>query len=470
MTGDILYLDADPGVRRLGDGRVLLGGSPLRVLRLSDPAARLVHGWWAGDPVGPAPRHRALADRLVDAGLAHPRRESGGPTAADVTAVVPVRDHAAALARLLPALDGLATVVVDDGSRTPLPGATVRHDRPRGAAAARNTGWRLAGTDLVAFLDADVTPEPGWLDPLLRHFADPRVVAVAPRVCSTAGPTLLQRYERARPSLDMGEVGAVVRPWSRVPYLPTATLLVRVSALKELDGFAEDMLVGEDVDLVWRLVAGGGRVRYEPASRVRHATRPDWRAWARQRFTYGSSAAPLALRHGTAVTPVKVSPWSGVAWAAIALGRPRAGLAVAGVTAALLPRKLAAVGVPAGESLRLAVLGHLGAGRLLADALVRAWGPVAVPGLLASRRGRLVLAAVLARHVRDWQRQRPDVDLLRWVALRLADDLTHGAGVCWGALRHRTLAPLLPDLAGWPGRDGVDERPADPRAAGESGR
>jgi hypothetical protein len=65
----------------------------------------------------------------------------------------------------------------------------------------------------------------------------------------------------------------------------------------------------------------------------------------------------------------------------------------------------------------------------------------------------------------DWYRKRPPVPLPQWVAARILDDAAYGAGVWWGALRYRTMTPLLPDLADWPGRDGVDtggveERPA----------
>ncbi|GAA1158795.1 mycofactocin system glycosyltransferase [Kitasatospora gansuensis] len=456
-----LHLTADQSVQFWEDGRTLLGGSPYRVLRLSTQAAALVGGWLAGAPVAPVTAHRLLAARLVRAGIAHPVHRSARLTAQDVTLVVPVRDQPDGLAGLAAAVaDTAKLLLVDDGSKLPIPGAAVRHEHSRGPAAARNSGWRKAGTELVAFLDADVTPEPGWLEPLLRHFEDPDVVAVAPRVRSTPGRSLLARYEQTRSPLDLGPVGGVVRPGSRVSYLPSAALVLRTSALRELGGFDERMRFGEDVDLIWRLAAGTGLVRYEPAAVVRHEPRPDWRAWAKQRFGYGTSAAPLALRHGRAVAPVKVSFWSAAAWAALALGRPATGVAIAAGTAALLPRKLAPFGVPARESLQLAARGHLGAGRLLGDAVTRSWWPVAVPLLAATRAGRPLLAAAFARHAVDWYRDRPLVDLPRWTAARIADDLAYGAGVWWGALRHRTVAPLLPDLSDWPGRDGV-QRPAD---------
>jgi mycofactocin system glycosyltransferase len=454
-------LALDGSVRRYDGGRVMVGGSPLRLLRLTPDGADRVAGWLDGRPVDDDPRDGRLARRLVDAGLAHPLFDSGPYRAADVTLVVPVKDNAAGLAALLANTAEMADrIVVDDGSATPLPQATLRNPAPRGPAAARNSGWRLAAGELVAFLDSDTVPEPGWLDTVLPLFADPQVAAVAPRVRtgpgstalgSTAlGSTALGRYETDRSSLDMGAEPAAVRPLSRVSYVPTAALVVRRSALAAAGGFDERLRFGEDVDLVWRLVARGQTVRYQPAAVVWHAARPGLRAWLRQRYDYGTSAAPLSARHPDKLCPVRMSRWSAAAWALAAAGHPLAGLAVAAVTAGLLPRKLRGRGLPSAASLGLAARGHLGAGRLLADAVRRTWWPIA----LLSPFGRRVLLASLLPCLIAAAGRPHDLDRLRWAALRIADDLAYGAGVWAGCLRHRTLRPLRPRFAEWPGRSG----------------
>ncbi len=448
-AGTRVVLDED--VRRLSGGRVLLGGSPLRLVRLGPGGAALLDRWLAGEPVGDDPQGADLARRLLDAGLLHP---TPGPCALsldDVTLVVPVRDNAVGVSRLLAATTDLPDrIVVDDGSSAPLLHATARHSRPAGPAAARNTGWRSAGTDLVAFLDSDTVPEPGWLDSVLPLFTDPVVLAVAPRIRSAALPhsRLVPRYEVDRSSLDMGSRPAAVRPMSRVSYVPSAALVVRRSALSDVDGFDEGLRFGEDVDLVWRLIERGGTVRYQPEAVVWHEPRADLRSWLRQRFDYGTSAAPLSKRHPGLLSCARMSRWSAAAGVLAAAGHPLAGFAVAAITASLLPRKLRDRGVPAGESLRLAGLGHLGAGRLLADATRRAWWP---PALLNKRARRALLISMLPCLL-EAVTEHHELDRLRWAALRIADDLAYGAGVWAGCARHRTLAPVLPQFTEWPGR------------------
>jgi len=468
-------LRPDPGTRTLAGGTVITGGYPIRVLRLSPAGARHVAGWWAGTPVPVNPKARALARRLLDTGIAHPLLENGPAEQAkerpEVTVVVPVRDRHAELARCLAGLTGGGRViVVDDGSRDPgaiqgvaaAAGASVvRRPVNGGPAAARNTGLAAAATPLVAFLDSDCVPGPGpanWLDALLPHFADPAVGAVAPRIVPhEAGRTWLARYEGASSTLDMGHRASIVRPGSRVPYVPGAALVVRRQAAGT--GFAEDMQVGEDVDFVWRLGTSGWRVRYEPAATMGHQHRVRLPEWFGRRKDYGTSAADLELRHPGAVRPLYASAWTAAAWLAAALGHPEAGAVVTGTGTALLARRLAQVTGEAwprpadSAAWRLAVRqaagGTLAAARPLGSAISRTWWPVALPAAIAVRRLRLPLAAlVLAPPLLDWLDRRPPLDPARYVAARLLDDAGFSVGVWQGCAERRTVRPLLPVLRG----------------------
>jgi mycofactocin system glycosyltransferase len=442
-----------PTVRRRPDG-ALLGGAPLRLMRLSSRAQALLAG---GGVVVRDATTAELAARLLDAGLAVP--ELSPHPADDVTVVIPVRDRPAALARLLGALRAdpetarLPVVVVDDGSVQPVQSVEVhvlRHSVAQGPAAARNTGLRAVRTQFVAFLDSDCVPSPGWLGRLRSQFDDPRLAVVAPRIVALAdtGHGWVSAYEAAASALDMGPEPAPVRPLSAVPYVPSAALVARRAALG--DGFDETMQVAEDVDLVWRLAAAGWRVRYDPAARVAHEHPARAGQWLRRRAFYGTGAALLAARHGSAVAPVVLAPESALAWALAIGGGRRGRAAAAGVlalTSVRLARRLARPGerLPMGFATALVLRGQGASGRTLARAVTRHHWPVAVAAAAVSRRARRGLLAVgAADAVLGWWPERGRVGPVRFALGRRLEDLGYGAGLWWGALRAHDLRALLP--------------------------
>jgi len=487
-----MRLAPDPGTRLVAGGTVLVGGSPVRVLRLTPAGARQVAGWFAGEPVPSGAGARTLARRLLDAGIVHP--DFGAPGAAvlgtggdvGVTVVIPVRDRHAELARCLSGLRDLPRViVVDDASADPLAikriatehgAAVIRRPVNGGPGAARNTGLAAAETDLVAFLDSDCVPRPGWLEGLLPHFTDPAVGAVAPRIVpAQAGSGWLARYEGASSTLDMGVRPSVVRPGARVSYVPGAALVVRRNAAG--GGFRAGMYVGEDVDFVWRMTAAGWRVRYEPAAVMGHDHRVTFRAWFTRRADYGTSAAALEQLHPGSVRPLYASWWTVGAWAAALSGRPVTATALTATATALLARRLARVtgedwplpAIPNADNskkrprrltlpaqgaawelaARLAGGGTIAAARPFGSALSRTWWPVAVPAALAVRRLRLPVAAlILAPPLLDWADRKPPLDPVRYVAARLLDDAAYSLGVWQGCFARRTIRPLLPVIGG----------------------
>jgi mycofactocin system glycosyltransferase len=418
---------------------VLVGGSPVRLIRLRPAGAAVLDRWLAGAPVGPVAGAQALARRLLDAGLVHPRPPAApaAPGRGRVTVVIPVRDRAAGLAATLRALgDAGPVVVVDDGSASPVEGAAIRHASSRGPAAARNAGWRAATTELVAFVDADCEPAPGWLDLLLPHFADAAVGAAAPRIVCRGSA-----YERQRSPLDLGPREALVRPGSVVAYVPTAALVVRRQALAELGGFDEALRFGEDVDLVWRLVRTGWQVRYEPAARVVHPSRADLAGWLEQRYQYGRSTGPLGVRHGRAVAPLGIAPSSAAVWALAWRGHPWLAAGVAAVSTAAVARRGGSDRATAAALARLAVGGHLGAGWALAGALRRAWLP---PAMLIAGPGPVAAALIIPPLV-EWARGRAgELGPVRWLLARGADDLAYQTGVWAGVIQSRSTAAISP--------------------------
>jgi mycofactocin system glycosyltransferase len=459
----------DPGTKQV-DGDTLFGGAPARVLRLSRTGRAALAELRAG-PVRSDAAGR-LARKLTDTGLAHPRPPEL-TSRPDVTVLIPVRDRAVLLDHCLSALGNRYPVlVVDDGSEDPGAvadvaaahgAALVRRPVNGGPGAARNTGLLGVATDLVAFLDSDCVPEPGWIERLAAHLADPAVAAAAPRMVAVpAGASWAGRYTTAACCLDLGGAEARVVPGTRVAYVPTAALVVRRAALAGGGSVFDPALRwGEDVDLVWRLHAAGWRIRYEPAARVSHREPDGWAALLARRFRYGTSAAPLALRHPGQVPPLVLHPWPALTVAGLLAGRPEvAGLSFTGSVLAMR-RTVHRAGLPARGVVPAMLDGTrqtwLGIGRYACQfgAPVLAAALVAPGGRSRARRwARRAAAAslLLGPPLTAWSARRRSLDPVRYVLGHLADDAAYGVGVWAGALRARSLAPVRPVIAWHPFR------------------
>lgn len=436
---------------RSRDGSVLVGGTPGRLVRLSAAGAAALDRLLAPDAdPAPAPAVDALAARLTAAGLLHP---VGRGADVALTTVIPVRDGGPALAELVAALTGQGEViVVDDGSRDGSPAAAgavgarvIANAGAAGPAGARNSGLAAARTELVAFLDADCRAAPGWAAPLAGLLvADPGLALAAPRVRSAPGEGRVARYETARSPLDMGGDPARIGPGRRVAYVPSAALVARREALESVAGFDERLTVGEDVDLVLRLIDAGWTARYAPEAEVLHRPRTDWRALARQRYGYGTSAAPLQRRHPGATAPLRANPHTATAWlAGAALGWRGA----AGATA-LSALRAAAAGDRTEVRLALAgaaARGHLHATGQLARAATREWLPLTLAACAVSRRARRCATGALAVALLGDRRPgaRP-LDPLSYAALTVVDRTAYCAGLWRGAVGERSLAALAP--------------------------
>lgn len=472
-----------PGVRWL-DGATLAGGSPYRVVTLTATGAALLRGLLAGQPL---PAGEPAVDRLMH------RLRTGGlllapaPAAADhdgVTVVIPARSAAGPVRELLDTLPAdLPVVLVDDGSPVPLaplsaerPGLTVvRHERSRGPAAARNAGAATARTPWIAFIDADTIPDPQWIDRLKAQIADTtgtttgdpgeaRVVLAAPQIVPLTGSGSGGWFEQRVCALDLGHTPSEVGPGRAVSYVPSAAMLVHADSFAAVGGFNEDMHVGEDVDLVWRIAAHGA-VRYYPDVHVGHRPRGTLAAALNRRRLYGTSAADLAGRHPGSLRHVDVSVWSLGPWLLAVLVHPAAGLLAGGVTAMIAPWGMPELS-PA-HARKLAILGHLRAGAALGRWLIRPMLPVtlAVAGVRPRIGWRLAAAAaagLIYQAVQDVRtgeaadgsepaglsgRLRAGAD--SFVAHAL-DDAAYGLGVWQGVLRRRNPEPILPKVRDLP--------------------
>ncbi|NEB00908.1 mycofactocin biosynthesis glycosyltransferase MftF [Streptomyces sp. SID13726] len=449
----------DRHTRVLDEGRALLGGFPTRLIRLTPRARPLLYD----RTLRVTNRASALlADRLLECGMAVPAVERL-PLCPDPrwTVVVPVRDRARPLDRLLTALGTHhPVVVVDDASRHPGQVAAVaaKHgarlvELPAnlGPAGARNAGLRLVTTPYVVFADSDVVVDPDTITTLLRHFADPRVAMAVPRITGlpgTAARGWIGRYEEVRSSLDLGRHPAAVCPGTPVSWASTACVVARVDALR--DGFDESLRVGEDVDLCWRLAENGRRVRYEPSVEAAHEHRVRLGDWFTRKVAYGTGADPLARRHPEFIAPAVLAPWNTALVVALLAQRrwslPAAGAAF-GVATVTIARKLDGTGHPYRLALRLTANGAVSALSQTSALLTRHWWPLAALGCAVSSRVRRATAvAALTDIALEYRKDEAALDPVRYGVARRLDDIAYGTGVWFSALRGRSTKALRPRL------------------------
>ena len=480
-------------VEQAGDRWRAVGEVPLSVVAVNSAAARLLRAAVGGASLGElAAAARTDPDRVLRLCEYFRRRglleaRSAGPAEVDdvsgsaasfvdagadlptVSVVVPVKDRADELASCLSALDSLdyprdrmEVIVVDDGSADDGPAEiaaragcrVVLNGVNRGPGYSRNAGVAVARGEILAFIDSDCVAGSGWLRELTPYLAWERVAAVGGRVEGFADSSRLDRYEQVASPLDMGRHVLLAADDGSTFYVPTCNLLVRRSAYLAVGGIREDLRVGEDVDLCWRLRARGDYLVHVPGGSVRHRHRSTVRGALRQRACYGTSEAALQMLHPlkrkTFSLPLPAAASFVLVGAGVVAGRP---WLVAAVVAPLVGDgvarwvrlRRAGVRLPSMIVAASTVRGHLSLAFVLSFHLVRyhlavlLLGGFAWPGLWA-----LAVIAVFGVGTVEYVTRRPRLGLLTYLIFFVGEHLAYQVGVAAGCLRRRTFRSYLP--------------------------
>ncbi|HEV2784720.1 MAG TPA: glycosyltransferase [Actinophytocola sp.] len=148
-----------------------------------------------------------------------------------------------------------------------------------GFAGGCNLGARHATGSVLAFLNNDARPHPGWAAAAVAVLrAEPTVAAVASKVLDWDGRTI-DFADAGLTWFGMGYKRHAGRPAGTltddeprdVLFATGSAMFVRAGVFHALGGFDERFFMFyEDVDLGWRLNLRGWRVRYEPGSVAYH--------------------------------------------------------------------------------------------------------------------------------------------------------------------------------------------------------
>lgn len=161
--------------------------------------------------------------------------------------------------------------------------------------AARNTGIRNAGGEIVAFTDADCRPQPQWLISLVQPFVNQNVAIVAGEIAAFPGTTMLERFADRQETLSQKHTLAN----KFCPYGQTANLAIRRIALEKAGLFRPHLSTGGDADICWRIQRENvGSLEFAPNAIVQHRHRTTFKELASQWKRYGRSNRYLHELYG----------------------------------------------------------------------------------------------------------------------------------------------------------------------------
>lgn len=173
-----------------------------------------------------------------------------------------------------------------------IPGARLIATGPGGPSMKRDLGAARTKGEILAFLDDDAYPAPGWLTAAVEEFRDPRIGAVG-------GPAVTPPHDNLRQQASglvyqSWLVGGpydfryVPRPRRFIDDQPSVNLLVRRDVFERVGGYETAYWPGEDTVLCLKIVHEQGlKLVYDPGVLVYHHRRELFAGHMKQVTAYG---------------------------------------------------------------------------------------------------------------------------------------------------------------------------------------
>jgi cellulose synthase/poly-beta-1,6-N-acetylglucosamine synthase-like glycosyltransferase/spore germination protein YaaH/peptidoglycan/xylan/chitin deacetylase (PgdA/CDA1 family) len=252
----------------------------------------------------------ALAEKLRPSPLEHPDYKP------EVTVMIPAYNEESVIvdtvrSALTSVYPKLEILVIDDGStdRTAeLVRANFGRDprvrlllQPnRGKPAALNHALSEAVGEIVVSIDADTIVDPEAIARLVRHFADPKVGAVAGNVKVMNRNKWLTRWQALEYITSQNLEKRAFDLLNCIPVVPGAAGAWRTDLLRANGGFSGDT-VAEDTDLTLTIRRNGWKILYDEEAIGRTEVPDTVEALIRQRFRWTFGTLQAVWKHRDAV-------------------------------------------------------------------------------------------------------------------------------------------------------------------------
>jgi len=265
----------------------------------------------------------ALIEKLRPAPADHPEYKP------QVTVLIPAYNEEAAIVQTVKAAlacdyPKLEILVMDDGSTDQTPNlvrANFGNDprvrmisQPnRGKPAALNHGLEEATGEVIISIDGDTIVDPEAIPRLVRHFADPKVGAVAGNVKVINRNRWLTRWQALEYITSQNLEKRAFDLLNCIPVVPGAVGAWRTSVLRDHHGFSGDT-VAEDTDLTLTIRREGWKILYDEDAIGRTEVPETVEALIRQRFRWTFGTLQAVWKHRDAVGKPK---YGTLGWIAI---------------------------------------------------------------------------------------------------------------------------------------------------------
>ena len=187
--------------------------------------------------------------------------------------------------------DGLLTFLEDYSAQTNLTIKYVDASQRRGAAHARNIGYRASTGEFVGVVDSDDRVRPSWLSSLLK------IAETADLVSGSLETRALNstRVSEWRPVPAPGD-GWQVEGWYATA--PGGNLGVWRDVHEAVGGFDESLVhTYEDADYVWRAQLAGFKMTHCEAAIIDVRLRSNLRSFWKQMYWAGRGAVTMHARY-----------------------------------------------------------------------------------------------------------------------------------------------------------------------------